>query len=361
MPFKRYTSTDVTANRFYQMPKFLFQGKLKRALSNDAKVLYSLLRDRHELSLKSHWVNDKNEVYLIFTREEMADLLGCSQPTLRKAISALKDANLMEEETRGLNRPNLIFLNYITDSSELSTPPSNPTPPEKTSEQKADEPQKNQDTSGEKKSFIQESTNKGIRNEENFHSGVKDPFTPDGKTFTPSDTDLNETDLSENNLIYLSPSFPEDPEKKRQMDTMEQTATEIKSPPAEYDSMADVVRDTVEYDVLIAKGIPRERLDEIVGLMTDVLMSRAETIRVNRQDVPCSVIKRRLLKLSAEHIEYVIEQVENQTGKIKNIRQYLITSLYNAASTYENYIAQKFTESEDRLAARREEQIETFF
>ncbi|MEG0895676.1 MAG: replication initiator protein A, partial [Oscillospiraceae bacterium] len=119
--FKRYTLNDVENNLFFQMPKFLFEGDLKSKLSNDAKVLYSLLRDRHELSIKNGWINEKNEVYLIYTRNDLCDMLGCSQPTLRKALEQLKDFNLMDEERQGLNRPNLIYLNYYYLQSTETT------------------------------------------------------------------------------------------------------------------------------------------------------------------------------------------------------------------------------------------------
>lgn len=99
----RYTVNDVKNNRFFQMPKFLFEGDFKDKLNNDSRVLYSLLRDRHELSLLNNWVNENNEVFFIYSREEMADMLGVSQPTLRKAIMQLKQSGLMEEERIGLN------------------------------------------------------------------------------------------------------------------------------------------------------------------------------------------------------------------------------------------------------------------
>lgn len=83
--FSRYTTADVAKGRFYQRPKVLFGGELKQGLSNDAKVLYSLLKDRHELCLQNNWVNADKEFYLVYTREDMADMLGCSQPTLRKS------------------------------------------------------------------------------------------------------------------------------------------------------------------------------------------------------------------------------------------------------------------------------------
>jgi len=93
----------------YQMPKFLFEGEFK-VLSNNARALYMHLLDRQDLGLQNHWVNEKNEVFLIYSREEMADMLGVSQPTLRKAIMQLKQFGLMEEERIGLNRANRIYL-----------------------------------------------------------------------------------------------------------------------------------------------------------------------------------------------------------------------------------------------------------
>jgi len=106
---KRFTVDTVLNSRFYQLPKFLFEGIYKR-LSSDARILYSLLKDRHELSIRKRWVNSKGEVYIIYTREDLADVLGCSQPTLRKAIKALKDFKLIEEERPGLGAANRIYV-----------------------------------------------------------------------------------------------------------------------------------------------------------------------------------------------------------------------------------------------------------
>jgi hypothetical protein len=91
------------------MPKFLFIGELKK-LTNDARVLYSLLRDRHDLSIKNNWIDDKGKVYLIFSRENMCDILGVSDKTVTKAINTLKKFRLIEEERLGQGKPNKIYL-----------------------------------------------------------------------------------------------------------------------------------------------------------------------------------------------------------------------------------------------------------
>lgn len=91
------------------MPKFLFINEFKK-LSNDARVLYVLLRDRHQLSIKNNWINKNSEVYLIYTREEMASMLNVSNKTVLKAIVQLKKYELLDEDRQGLNKPNLIYL-----------------------------------------------------------------------------------------------------------------------------------------------------------------------------------------------------------------------------------------------------------
>ena len=112
---QRITSGDLTGTQFYQLHKFLFTGTFK-TLSNDARVLYALLRDRFSLSLENEWVNDKGEVYLIYTREHLSSMLGCSVNTVRKAMNQLKLAGLLDEERMGVNRPNRIYLSALSQS-----------------------------------------------------------------------------------------------------------------------------------------------------------------------------------------------------------------------------------------------------
>ena len=106
---KRYTTIDEIQSQFYQLPKFIMQGEY-RNLSSDAKILYAMLKDRHSLSLSNRWINSNDEIYSIFSRQDMADMLGVSLPTAKKAITQLKNIGLVDEERQGLNKPNLIYL-----------------------------------------------------------------------------------------------------------------------------------------------------------------------------------------------------------------------------------------------------------
>lgn len=110
----RIKINDILDNAFYQLPKtFYCQGSKYFVLSNNAKVLYALLKDRLNISIKNNWINNDNEVFLIMTRNEMCELLGVCENNARKAIKELIEIGLIEEFRQGLNKPNLIFLNKV--------------------------------------------------------------------------------------------------------------------------------------------------------------------------------------------------------------------------------------------------------
>lgn len=114
METRRIKAAEVQESRFYQLPKWLVQEDQFKTLGSDAKILYAILRDRNDLSLKNKWVDDKGEVYMICTRIEMCELLGASDKTITKAVKDLVKHKLIEEVRQGCNKPNLIYLMTVS-------------------------------------------------------------------------------------------------------------------------------------------------------------------------------------------------------------------------------------------------------
>jgi len=107
----RYTRQSIVTNTFLQMPRFLMAGEFAgNRLSNNARVLYVLLHDRHRVSVKNGWFDESGEVYIYFKRDEMENQLGISERTVSKVMQELKDLFLVEEKKQGLNKPNKIYL-----------------------------------------------------------------------------------------------------------------------------------------------------------------------------------------------------------------------------------------------------------
>ena len=106
-----------------------------------------------------------------------------------------------------------------------------------------------------------------------------------------------------------------------------------------YDSLAEIkemVLKNIEYEY-IKNNHNRERLDEIVDLMVETLCSTKATINVAGDDYPAQLVKEKLLRINCLHIDYVFECLDKTTTYIRNIRRYLLATLFNAPSTIDSY------------------------
>lgn len=104
----------------------------------------------------------------------------------------------------------------------------------------------------------------------------------------------------------------------------------------EYRRTLAEVKEQIEYDALDTPH-DHERLDEIVEIMTETLCSRRPYIKVAGENYPTEVVKSRFKKLRYHHIEYVFLSLDKKHTEVRNIRQYLMTTLYHAPTTMSNY------------------------
>ena len=107
---------------------------------------------------------------------------------------------------------------------------------------------------------------------------------------------------------------------------------------AEMESYRDLILENIEYDHLCREfSTYREDLDEIVELIVETVCAKRKTTRIAGSDFPHEVVRSRFLKLDSSHIEFVMECLRNNTTEIRNMKQYLLTVLFNAPTTVSNY------------------------
>ena len=100
----------------------------------------------------------------------------------------------------------------------------------------------------------------------------------------------------------------------------------------------ELIRDNLELDILAQNSrLDMDRINEMVEIMLDVVCSTKPTIRINGEDMPQQVVKSRFLKLNSSHIEYILDAMRDCPSDIRNIRAYMLTVLYNASLTIDNY------------------------
>ena len=118
--FKKISASEFETSRFYQLPKFLFEDGHFSKMTTDAKVMYALLKDRFELSKINNWIDEENNIYLLYTNKQLCSILQYGEPKIIKLKKELEKFNLIINERQGLNRPNKIYLLEPSYDKELT-------------------------------------------------------------------------------------------------------------------------------------------------------------------------------------------------------------------------------------------------
>ena len=140
-----------------------------------------------------------------------------------------------------------------------------------------------------------------------------------------SERHSNKTNINNTEFNKINPIYP--PESDDGYDGLD-----------EYKQYRDYFLDQLEFDVLLSNHpYDGEVLNEILELLVETVCSKRQYLHVCGEDKPAEVVKSRLMKLTSDHIEYVLDCLKSNTTAIKNIKRYLLATLYNAPVTISSY------------------------
>ena len=262
---------------FYRIPKALFTDPAFRSISTDAKVLYGLLLDRMSLSARNNWLDDAGRVYIIFTVEEVMDALCCADNKATRLLRELEGVELIERKRRGLGKPSLIYVkNFISESSKLR-----------------------------------------IQSRENHDSVAAQTAVLEAPKSRCNKTDKNYTDPSETDSFLSGAAAGTESEGKNDRTLYQEYFFR-----------------QFNFDALIA-SYPEDEdmLREMLELLVDTVCSKRRFIRIAGDDKPAEAVKAQLMKLNSDHLRFVLMCLKENTTQVRNVRQYLLATLYNAPMT----------------------------
>ena len=257
---------------FFRIPKALFQEQRFQDLSTDAKTLYGILLDRMSLSVKNEWFDKKGRVFIIFTIEDVKRTLRCADNKATRLLRELEKFGLIERKRRGQGKPCLVYVkNFSSESSKESV-----------------KNRDNDDSCGSKIACQDPGKARGIKKKENK-------------------TEMNNT----------NPILSDESEKMKNRELLE-----------EYFSHS------LEIDLLLRLYPDDEdTLYQIVNLLVDTCATNRKLLRIAGDDKPAEVVCSRFMKLNADHIRFVLKCLAENISPIRNMKQYLLASLYNAPTT----------------------------
>ena len=291
MTFNYFYGTEADQFSFYRIPKALFTDSYFKDLSSDAKILYGLMLDRMSLSIKNQWFDDKNRAYIYFSIEDIMELLNCGRNKAIKSMRELDDETgigLIEKRRQGFGKVNVIYVKTFM--------------PEKTDEKKFDE---------ELQKFKKQTS---VENEEPAEVYI----------LNPNNTNLSDTEMNDNKSNHIISVD----EKRFDSDNCSE----------DYQAYENLVKETIDYESLeVTHHDDMRQVDEIVNLIVETVMCKNDKILIASNWYPASLVKKKFLMLTYSHIEYVLHCMRGNTTKVKNIKKYLLASLFNAPSTMNGY------------------------
>ena len=313
--FDYFRGMEAEQYTFYRIPKVLFTAECFRSLSCEAKVLYGLLLDRMGLSIKNRWFDEEDRVYIIFTVEELAELLNCgTQKVVRllKELDVKSGIGLIEKKRLGLGKPNVIYVkNFMIQ--ELTRAEKQDLEAETLENTLNGENHNSRNV----KITIQESAKSQFKNSENHHSRIVKSDIPEYPKSQSNNTEYSDIEHNENQSIDLSEG-----------DVMERKK-----------HYRNMVQEQIYYKSLIQNPrYQKNEVDELVELTVEVLMLPDDRmIWIAGDEKPTILVKDRFQMLNDAHFEYVLDSMKRNTGKVQNVKNYLLTRLYNAPLTMEHY------------------------
>ena len=170
-----------TSDRFYALPKVLFENPIYEGMRLDAKVAYAMLKDRLDLSFKNNWIDEDGNIYLVYSNPNLMKILNCSKSTLLRIKKQLTEYGLIHEiqqsTSKSGNLANRIYLGLLQD----------------------DTPARNTDKFGDFKSYTGGVSNLDQGGVKKTPGGCQIDTTP-VSNLSPNDTEYSETNNNETEL-----------------------------------------------------------------------------------------------------------------------------------------------------------------
>ena len=360
MQFRYYYGMEADQFNFIRIPKCVITDPLFSDLSITSKVLYGLLLDRMNLSMKNGWVDEENRVFIIYQVADLGTDLGISRKRAIDTLQELEEFGLVEKKRRGLGMPSLLYIKSFMVEKDCSH------------------------TTEEIEEAILAGTSRSVENvtSENDENDTSRSNNIDTSGSTGREHHRsNQIDTSRSNVIDTSKSNENDTSRGNSFDTSGSTNFErpkvtestpqsntninntkvnyTKSNPISSDEemysrplmLIDerdeidettlyrmLIEETIDYNVLMERyPADREAIEGIVDLLHETMLSKNDTMVVASNEYSTNFVKGKLMKLNMFHIEYVLDCLSKNKTKVNNIKQYVLAALFNAPSTMNSY------------------------
>ncbi|MDD3415657.1 MAG: DUF6017 domain-containing protein [Lachnospiraceae bacterium] len=316
MTFNYYYGSEADQFNFIRIPKSMITDPMFASLSLASKLLYGILLDRMNLSMKNRWFDSENKVYIIYQIAEIQEDMGLTEKMAIKHLKELESFGLVEKKRRGLGLPSLLYVKSFLVPKDYSAE-------DECSVEEAK-------TAGSLRT-VEMASSRSVEIGSLRTAGIGGLRTTimEAQELPGQEALISNTYLNNTNLNYTKSNQIISDQKDFRCDNDEMY---------EVTAYLDLIKVNIDYGILLERyPYDKELINGILDLMLETVLNQGKTILIASNQYPTQLVKSKFLKLDSNHIEYVIGCFQENTTKIKNIKKYILAALFNASTTINGY------------------------
>ncbi len=264
---------------FVRLPRALNSEPVFLNLSVEARYLLTMLLDRLELSYNNadKFTDEEGKVYAICTIEEICEKFNCSSTKTLRMLKELECNGFIIRKRENRTVPCRIYITDLTFefiNCKLTT-------------------LQNQDSTSDftkcKPASLQNQDSRVHENESRDFTKCEDIYTYNN----------NNNIINNNSSIIVTD---------------------------------DEIKEQIEFEYIYCEK-NAAMVDEIIMIISDIYNGRTPTVKIGKEELPRELVISRFRRLDGTHISNIIWYLERNKTKIRNMKSYLITLLYDEVTT----------------------------
>ena len=301
-----FTGQEADQFNFVKIPKPLLYDPIFGDLKIAEIITYSMMLDRMNLSIKNGWFDELGRAYIFCSLNDVREFAGCGKNKAVEIMKALEDIGLIEKVKGAPGTGTKVYVkNFIPKDDQKFT---------------------NQ-TFGVVK-IIEDDVDNSAEVWKSNHE-TSENQTPEIPEIKP--VEVWKSNPNNNKYINTNNSNTKSFRILPASKNTEQRCDEM--------GYAELIKSNIELDILKQRyPYDHEFLDGLYDLILETVLCKSDTIVVASNKYSTNFVRGKLLKLNMFHIQYVMDCWKNLTDVPRNVKKYLLATLFNAPSTSDAYL-----------------------
>ena len=369
---------EVKIDSFYRLPRVFLTNEFYSDISTEVTVLYGLMLDRVALSMRNGWREPDGRVFIYFTLNDVKRMLNVGKNKAVSLFRQMEKLDLIHRRKQGQGKPARVFVRTFVEAAPdcAETPPPSVTPPTATPEPEIMETTPIMEAAiPAENAPMPEPTREMIPTP--VHD-VKRPAPPIEEQRSQSATREEAPEAVRNGLAGLlnecavgvrrlgdilaqrltngggvhmnagSAATAAAPDVRRESTGKPICQSYVRDLTYEGDRWrnASLIRQEIEENVNLPMLKNKDfdamtQLCSYMDIMVDACCEQTPTVRINGSEYSRAMVRKRMYELDATHLEYVYDCMRECAPKVRNIRAYILTALYNSYDTIDLYYEAK--------------------